>query len=112
EYNPAIRVYRWIATRVRTPDEHPITRADIRLLEREFGKVETRFFWLTTLAIFMLMALRGRSPNQVRYWKAVVAESERWAPLYRPLERLDGWLLRLIPPLRWWCWNVVVVARD
>ncbi|HUK04779.1 MAG TPA: class I SAM-dependent methyltransferase [Burkholderiales bacterium] len=112
EYNPAIQVYRWIATRVRTPDEHPITRADIRLLEAEFRQVETRFFWLTTLLIFMLMALRGRSPNRVRYWKAVVAESERWAPLYRPLERLDAWLLRVIPPLRWWCWNVVVVARD
>ncbi len=112
EYNPAIQVYRWIATRVRTPDEHPITRADIRLLEREFGRVETRFFWLSTLAIFMLMALGGRSPNQVRYWKAVVAESERWEPLYAPLSRLDAWLLRVIPPLRWWCWNVVVVARE
>jgi SAM-dependent methyltransferase len=112
EYNPAIQVYRWIATRVRTPDEHPITRADIRLLEREFGRVQTRFFWLSTLAIFMMMALRGRSPNKERYWKAVVAESERWEPLFTPLSRLDDWLLRLIPPLRWWCWNVVIVARN
>jgi SAM-dependent methyltransferase len=111
EYNPAIQVYRWIATGVRTPDEHPITRADLRLLEREFGKVEARFFWLSTLLIFMLMALRGRSPNQVRYWKAVVAESERWRPLYEPLSRFDAWLLRLVPPLRWWCWNVVIIAR-
>jgi 2-polyprenyl-3-methyl-5-hydroxy-6-metoxy-1,4-benzoquinol methylase len=111
-YNPAIKVYRRIATRVRTPDEHPITRADLRLLEREFGSVQTRFFWLTTLAIFLLMALRGRSPNRERYWKAVVAESERWRPLYGPLSRLDDWLLRWIPPLRWWCWNVVVAARD
>jgi hypothetical protein len=56
--------------------------------------VQTRFFWLTTLAIFMLMALRGRSPSRERYWKAVVAESERWRPLYAPLSRLDDWLLR------------------
>jgi hypothetical protein len=111
EYNPAIQVYRWIATRVRTPDEHPITRADLRLLEREFGHVEARFFWLSTLVIFMLMALRGRSPNRERYWKAVVAESERWRPIYEPLGRLDDWLLRLVPPLRWWCWNVVIIAR-
>lgn len=111
-YNPVINLYRRIATRVRTPDEHPITRADLRLLEREFGSVQTRFFWLSTLAIFMLMALRGRSPNRERYWKAVVAESERWRPLYAPLSRLDDWLLRLFPPLRWWCWNVVVTARD
>ena len=111
-YNPAIKVYRHIATRVRTPDEHPITRADLRLIEREFGSVQTRFFWLTTLSIFMLMALRGRSPNRERYWKAVVAESERWRPLYAPLSRVDEWLLRLFPPLRWWCWNVVVTARD
>ena len=112
EYNPAIKLYRAIATRVRTPDEHPITRADLRLLEREFARVEARFFWLSTLAIFMLMALRGRSPNAERYWKAVVAESDRWEPLYRPLRRLDDFLLRWIPPLRWLCWNVVVVARD
>lgn len=110
-YNPLIKVYRAIATRVRTPDEHPITRADLRLLEREFGRVETRFFWLATLAIFMLMALRGRSPNAERYWKAVVAESDRWEPLYRPLRRVDDFLLRWIPPLRWLCWNVVIIAR-
>jgi 2-polyprenyl-3-methyl-5-hydroxy-6-metoxy-1,4-benzoquinol methylase len=112
EYNPAIKLYRVIATRVRTPDEHPITRADLRLLEREFARVDARFFWLSTLAIFMLMALGGRSPNAERYWKAVVAESERWEPLYRPLSRLDDVLLRWIPPLRWWCWNVVIVARN
>lgn len=112
EYNPAIQVYRWIATRVRTPDEHPLRRTDLKLMEREFGRVEARFFWLTTLAIFMAMALTGRSPNQERYWKSVVAESERWRPWYEPLARLDAWLLRVLPPLRWWCWNVVIVARD
>ena len=57
-------------------------------------------------------ALSGRSPNQERYWKSVVAESERWRPWYEPLARLDAWLLRVLPPLRWWCWNVVIVARD
>lgn len=112
-YNPVIKVYRAIATRVRTPDEHPLRRADLRLIKREFRQVETRFFWLTSLLIFICMAvLQRRSPNRERFWKAVVAESDRWEPLYRPLRRLDDCLLRMMPPLRWLCWNVVIVARN
>ena len=98
---------------MRTPDEHPLRREDLRLIKREFRQVETRFFWLTSLAIFICMAvLQRRSPNRERFWKAVVAESDRWEPLYRPLRRLDDCLLRMMPPLRWLCWNVVIVARN
>ena len=31
-YNPAINVYRKMATEVRTPDEQPLTRADVQIL--------------------------------------------------------------------------------
>ncbi len=112
-YNPVINIYRAIASGVRTVDEHPLRRADIGLLRREFGEVQTRHFWFTTLLIFILMALvQGRNPNRERFWKAVVVESERWAPLYRPLARLDEVLLALLPPLRWCCWNVVFLTRN
>lgn len=112
-YNPVINVYRRMATAVRTPDEHPLTLADLRLFRRLFPTVETRYFWLTTLVIFVLMAVfQRRDPNQERYWKSVVSEADRWAPLYTPLESVDRFLLTVLPFLRPLCWNVVIFARN
>jgi SAM-dependent methyltransferase len=111
-YNPIINVYRRIATEVRTVDEHPLTVADLRLFRLHFGEVNTRYFWLTSLLIFILMVLvQRRNPNKVRLWKAVVLESKSWEPIYRPLAALDQLLLKLLPPLRLLCWNVVILAK-
>lgn len=111
-YNPAINVYRSIATEVRTDDEHPLKWADITDIKALFPRVETRYFWLTTLVIFLAMAvLQRRNPNKERFWKAVVEEGDKWAWLYLPLERLDRMLLAVVPPLRLLCWNVVIVAH-
>lgn len=111
-YNPVINIYRTMATDVRTPDEHPLKRCDIKLFQKHFGTVETRYFWLTTLIIFLIMALvQRRNPNKVRFWKVVVQEGKKWRWLYQPLERLDRFLLKIFPPLRLLCWNVVVVSK-
>lgn len=110
-YNPAINVYRSMATDVRTPDEHPLKWSDIKLFHKHFDIVETRYFWFTTLIIFIIMALaQRRNPNKERYWKVVVHEGNKWQWLYSPLEKLDSLLLWLVPPLRLLCWNVVVVS--
>lgn len=111
-YNPIINVYRRMATEVRTVDEHPLRLADLRTLRNRFQQTQTRFFWLTTLLIFLIMAVvQRRSPNKERYWKKVVEEAERWAPLHRPLEYLDHMLLGMFPFLRPLCWNVVFIGR-
>ncbi|MBU1365489.1 MAG: methyltransferase [Gammaproteobacteria bacterium] len=111
-YNPAINVYRSMATEVRTPDEHPLRWSDIRLFSQHFGHVETRYFWLFTLIIFVVMALaQRRDPNKERFWKVILKEGPRWAWLYRPLEAMDRLILSVLPPLRLLCWNVVVIAR-
>lgn len=111
-YNPLINVYRKLATQVRTADEHPLTEADLNVFRRYFGDVQTRFYWLTTLSIFMIMAgVLWRNPNKVRYWKQVVKEADLWRPLYLPLEALDAKLLKWIPQLRYLCWNVCIAAR-
>lgn len=110
-YNPAINVYRSMATEVRTPDEHPLKWGDIKLFHKHFGTVETKYFWLTTLIIFVIMALaQRRNPNKERFWKVIVQEGGKWSWLYLPLEKLDSLLLTILPPLRLLCWNVVVVA--
>jgi SAM-dependent methyltransferase len=110
-YNPAINVYRRMATDVRTPDEHPLKFRDIQLFRKHFDAVETRYFWLTTLVIFLIMALaQRRNPNKERFWKVVVQEGEKWRWLYQPLEKLDRLLLSVFSPLRLLCWNVVIVS--
>ena len=112
-YNPAINLYRKIATDVRTPDEHPLTWSDLKLFDKHFNHVERKYFWLTTLVIFVIMAVgQRRNPNEERFWKVILQEGDKWAWLYRPLEKLDKFLLFALPPLRLLCWNVVVVASD
>lgn len=112
-YNPAINVYRAIATDVRTPDEHPLKWQDIKLFHKHFSHVETKYFWLTTLVIFLIMALvQRRNPNKERFWKVIVQEGHRWRWLYSPLEKLDKVLITLVPPLRLLCWNTVIVAKQ
>jgi 2-polyprenyl-3-methyl-5-hydroxy-6-metoxy-1,4-benzoquinol methylase len=111
-YNPLINVYRRIARNVRTHDEHPLRFNDLRLFRRHFEEVQTRWFWLTTLTIFLGMVfVQRRDPRKERFWKKVVEEGNRWAWLYTPLERVDRVLLSVLPFLRPLCWNVVVVAR-
>ena len=112
-YNPIINVYRWLATKVRTKDEHPLKRSDVAQLCAYFGSVETRFYWLTTLIIFVIMALiQQRNPNKERYWKSVIHEASQWAWLYKPLERFDRVLLKMFPSMKWLCWNMVFIARN
>lgn len=111
-YNPLINVYRRIATQVRTPDEHPLRLSDIRAVRRRFASSEVRWFWCTTLLVFVWMAVgQRRSPNRERYWKKVVDEADTWQSVYRPLERIDRILLTCLPFLRPLCWNVVIVGR-
>lgn len=112
-YNPAINVYRKLATEVRTEDEHPLKYKDLRLFKKHFRNVEFKYFWFFTLIIFICMTfLQLRSPNKERLWKSVVDESDLWAWLYTPLAALDEFILSIFPPLKLLCWNVVVIARN
>lgn len=110
-HNPVINVYRRMASGVRTPDEHPFDVRDIDLFRRYFVHVETEYFWLFTLYLFLHFFLIERvHPSKERYWKKVVREHERLTPLYRRLAKLDRAALRYVPFLRRFCWNVGVYA--
>jgi SAM-dependent methyltransferase len=111
-YNPVVNVYRAIATEVRTSDEHPLKWSDLQLFNKHFRKVDTQYFWLSTLIIFVIMALiQRRDPNKERFWKVILREECKWRWLYNPLEKLDRLLLLFFPPLRLLCWNVVVISK-
>ncbi len=112
DYNPVINIYRRIARQVRSADERPIRRSDLDKFQSHFETLEVRWFWLTTLLIFIIMfVFQRRDPNRERYWKSVVIEGERWKWLYSPLEKLDRWLLARFPLLGYLCWNVVIIGK-
>lgn len=110
-YNPAINVYRRMANQVRTEDESPLTRADLRLARSFFPNMRWRMFWMTTLALFAKYFLIDRvHPNQDRYWKRILTESKKSLWWWFPLRALDS-LLTHLPGVRWWSWNIVLWGR-
>jgi len=110
-YNPVINIYRKIASHVRAADERPLRLSDIKTFKHKFHLVEIQWFWLTTLIIFVIMAIvQGRNPNKERYWKAVVKEGNTWKWMYFPLERIDRMLISMFPLLGPLCWNVVLIC--
>lgn len=110
-HNPIINVYRRMAAALRTPDEHPIRREDLDLFHTRFDGLETRFFWLTSLVVFLKFFLIDRvHPSSERYWKRILTEETDLRPWLAPLMALDRKLLRVLPFLRWWCWNVAIIV--
>ncbi|HVB29284.1 MAG TPA: class I SAM-dependent methyltransferase [Terriglobia bacterium] len=107
-YNPAINLYRRMATQVRTPDEQPLTRADVKLAAKYFSNTGHREFWIASLALFAKYYLKDRvHPNQDRYWKRILRETSRDLWWWMPLRSLDGTLTR-VPVVRWLAWNMVM----
>lgn len=108
KYNPVINVYRRKAIEVRTADEMPLGVEDLRRSRRFFPDLQHRSFWLSTLILFLkYYFIDGKNPNRERYWKSILHESsESIGWWFRPLQELDGMLLRL-PGVSMLAWNVV-----
>jgi 2-polyprenyl-3-methyl-5-hydroxy-6-metoxy-1,4-benzoquinol methylase len=110
-YNPLIQIYRRMAAAVRTPDESPLTVADLRLARKYFTNVSHREYWLASLALFVKYYLVDRvHPNQDRYWKRILCETRRSLWWWLPLRALDSVLTRL-PIVRWLAWNMVMWGK-
>jgi len=107
-YNPAIKVYRRMATEVRTPDENPLTRADLKRARNYFCDVGHHEFWIATLVLFAKYYILDRvHPNADRYWKRILKETPESLWWWKPLLLVDGVLSR-VPGLRFWSWNMVM----
>ena len=107
-YNPAINVYRRMATEVRTVDEEPLQLKDLSMVRSMFREVGHKEFWLATLLLFVKYYYIDKiHPNSERYWKRLLKESPSGLWWWMPLRRLDSILCR-IPLLRLWCWNIVI----
>jgi SAM-dependent methyltransferase len=107
-YNPFINIYRRMATAVRTPDESPLSIADVKLARKYFSHVGHREFWISGLLLFAKYYFVDRvHPNVDRYWKRILREKPERLRWWLPLRGLDSVLTRF-PLLRWLAWNVVI----
>ena len=112
KYNPVINIYRRMANEVRTEDEAPLGRKEIKQIRGYFSESKIKTTWLATLFIFvMFFVLDNIHPNQERYWKKIIKDHQKLEGLYRPLLKLDGVLLACFPFLKYWCWNICIFAK-
>lgn len=110
KHNPIINVYRRMATEVRTEAEMPLDINIVHFVSSLFAQTDYDTFWLATLWIFLRFYLIEKvHPNQERYWKKIIIESERLEPEYLALETLDK-ILKKIPLMKRYAWNLAVVA--
>lgn len=112
EYNPAIKIYRRMASQVRTVDEHPLKWKDIKAFKSIFKDVKYVGKWFFTNFVFLKFYFIDRiNPSKERYWKLILKRNKDLKPLYNRLEKIDNRLLSIFPFLKWLCWNIVVIAR-
>lgn len=91
---------RWLAGRFGvaqygTPDEHPLSRRDLHLMQKHFAAVDLDIPQMVFLHLF--------ARNVLRYRYA------RW--LHQLLDKGDEWLFRYFPTLRWLSYKAVVVLQ-
>jgi len=112
QYNPAINIYRRIASGVRTVDEHPVDRNYIKKVAARFSTYRYSGFWLTTCLIFVrYFFIEKVNPNKERYWKKIIDDADRLEPMYTKWEKRDKKILKMFPFLKWMCWNMVIIAK-
>ncbi|MGQ0614094.1 MAG: methyltransferase domain-containing protein [Planctomycetaceae bacterium] len=93
-WHPIVALYRRFTPSMRTRDEHPLKPRDFKILRRHFASVKVQGYVLTSVLSLVWAFL----PNVLS-----LKEGTRWL-----FERLDALLLRLLPPLRYFCWTSVI----
>jgi len=108
--NPVVNIYRLLSRDVRTSGERPLMPRDLRTIASVFPRFQHREVQLLSLLIHVWMALTGRFRLKTdRPWKMILDQWRRYAPVFALLQRLDSWLLRMVPPLGLLSWATVLV---
>jgi SAM-dependent methyltransferase len=89
-HNRLINLYRRLTPAQRTEDEHPLLESDLELAGRHFGRVETEFFTLLSLAAMPLRRIGA------------------FTRVREALDRADQAVFRRMPSTRRQAWIVVM----
>jgi ubiquinone/menaquinone biosynthesis C-methylase UbiE len=93
-HNPFINLFRKLTPGIRTIDEHPLLMKDIALAKNYFESIETKFYFLTTLA-------------------AIPFRNKSFFPKLRDfLTDIDKALFRCLPFLRKHAWMAIIVLKN
>lgn len=110
-HNPLIKIYRILASKVRTSGEKPLNISFVNEVKKRFNEVTFDTFWLTSQLIFLqFYFLEHVNPNKERYWKKIIYEEERLRNRYFLLENIDSFMKILLPCIRRYAWNIAIVA--
>ena len=63
------------------------------------------------MVVFLKFVIIDRhNPNKVRYWKKILSDYEdlKWLRFFHQIDQI---LFILIPPIKWWAWNVTIRAK-
>ena len=111
-HNPVINHFRNISPSTRTPDEVPLRFGDFRKLRKGFRSLRHREFQFATLALFLWFFLVEHSdPNQVRYWKKIIEEADRYRAPFAVLDWIDRAMVTVLPPAGRLCRMTVIVLE-
>ncbi len=94
-HNPVFQLYRKLTPHLRTEweVEHILKRKDIKLAEKYFSRVETKFFHLISFAAVPFLNFPG------------------FSAMLAVLEALDSIILK-IPGLKWWAWQAIFILSE
>ena len=88
-HNPIINLYRKLTPNIRTSDEHPLMKQDLKLLKKYFYNVNIEYFSLLTLLT-------------VPFRNSLI-----FKPLFTIFSTIDKQILK-IPIIREWAWIVII----
>lgn len=91
-YNPFINLYRKLTPKMRTPDEHPLLRKDLRLINDYFDEVKISYYHF-----FTLLAVPFRN-------------TKVFNPFLKCLQSLDNFMFKFVPGFKYLAWYVIIEA--
>lgn len=103
--NVFLRMFRVLTPFWRTPDEHPLTDRDLKLLEEKFSSVDVGRYALTSLPLTFFRRILN---NVVLKHLRLKFRIPRPMGLYAMLDRIDGSLFELLPFLKSQAWICLV----
>ena len=89
-HNPLINLYRKLTPNLRTVDEHPLMKRDLKLAEKYFGNVDIKYFHMLSLAAVPF--------RNIPLFKLLLAF----------LDLIDSALFAILPFSRKHSWSVVI----
>jgi len=93
-HNPVINLYRRLTPHLRTVDEHPLLMSDLKMMQRYFGGLDSRFFHLQSLLAVPF------------------AKFKSYDRVLRFLDRADQGLFKLLSFTRRYAWSVVLTLSS